>query len=194
MRACATVARQLRSFNQISLSRTSVCAFKSIQSINHVPSRAFAKMPPQPKAKAPLLSATLRKFYFLVHPDLFAAHPERRAVNEASLQQFLGFITALKSTNSDEPWPPVQHRNLTFFIRKRDADQKVIDGAFDLLQITLSTNGGNCKSSVETQLSSMFKRLKLAPKFRFDDDYFQLKPPQLRKEEEAEYDEDAQYQ
>ena len=57
-----------------------------------------------------------------MHPDLFHSHPQHRAVNEANLQHFLGFITAMKQTSSKDPWPPAQHTNLTFYIRRTRGD------------------------------------------------------------------------
>ena len=57
-----------------------------------------------------------------MHPDLFHSHPHHRSINEANLQHFLGFITAMKQTSSTDPWPPAQHTNLTFFIRRKARD------------------------------------------------------------------------
>jgi len=146
------------------------------------------------------------------------------------MQHFLGFITAMKQTNNDQPWPPAQHTNLTFYIRQRagggdkintalsfieynEAQDKkhshhnnqqqrkrkvqrrsVTDGDFHVLQLTLSTNGGNCRGLVEKQLSHLFAMLGLPEEFRWDDEYWQQKPPAKRgsgdtegQEEEYEY-------
>ena len=87
-------------------------------STSSTPSSSSSKRPGPP----PTLNATLRRFYFLVHPDLFHSHPHHRAVNEANLQHFIGFITAMKQTNSSEPWPHAQHTNLTFYVRRKRGD------------------------------------------------------------------------
>ena len=171
----------------------------------------------------PTLNATLRKFYFLVHPDLFHSHPTQRAVNEQNMQHFLGFITAMKQTNSDQPWPLAQHTNLTFYVRRKANDKintslsfiqhneqststttksntikppkrkpspSATGGDFHVLQLTLSTNGGNCRSLVEKQLRHLFAMLGLQEEFRWDDEYWQTKPPIKRGSGEEEEKED----
>jgi hypothetical protein len=87
-----------------------------------VSARRAASSASVPRSKTPTLNATLRRFYFLVHPDLFHSHPLHRSVNEANLQHFLGFVTAMKQTSSAEPWPPARHTNLTFYIRRKARD------------------------------------------------------------------------
>ena len=176
------------------------------------------------KRSVPTLNATLRRFYFLVHPDLFHSHPHHRAINEQNMQHFLGFITAMKQTNNEQPWPPAQHTNLTFYVRRRDGDRvntslsfieyneqrdkkhshinnsrhnkrrtqqpSTTDGDFHVLQLTLSTNGGNCRGPVERQLRHLFAMLGLPEEFRWDDEYWQQKPPVKRGSGEAEGQED----
>ena len=85
-------------------------------------SRCLSSSAAAPRSKTPTLNSTLRRFYFLVHPDLFHSHPLHRSVNEANLQHFLGFVTAMKQTSSAEPWPPARHTNLTFYVRRRARD------------------------------------------------------------------------
>ena len=194
----------------------------------HVLCRLFAS---PAKRSLPTLNSTLRRFYFLVHPDLFHSHPEQRAVNEQNMQHFLGFITAMKQTNNDAPWPPAQHTNLTFYIRRREggggdsintalsfieyneaqdkrhshhakqqprrkaAQRRPSTGTgdFHVLPVTLSTNGGNCRGLVERQLRHLFAMLGLPEEFRWDDEYWQQKPPAKRGTAEAEGQE-AEYE
>ena len=46
-----------------------------------------------------------------------------------------------------------------------------------MLRLTLSTNGGSCKSLVEKQLRHLFAMLGLPEEFKWDDEYWQTKPP-----------------
>ena len=181
------------------------------------------------KRTIPTLNATLRRFYFLVHPDLFHSHPEHRAINEQNMQHFLGFVTAMKQTNSDQPWPPAQHTNLTFYIRRKAGDKintrlsfieyneqhdkkhshhnktkrrpppttyqpPATDGDFHVLRLTLSTNGGNCRGPVEKQLRHLFAMLALPEEFRWDDEYWQMKPPVKRGGSEDDGEDDDEYE
>jgi hypothetical protein len=75
----------------------------------------------QSTGKIPTLSVNLRRFYKLVHPDLFHSHPELRKINEDNLQQFLSIIGAMKAIDS-EAYPMMFNHRFSFFIRKRPND------------------------------------------------------------------------
>ncbi|KAL8613915.1 hypothetical protein ACOMHN_032905 [Nucella lapillus] len=60
------------------------------------------------------VSAALRPFYFIVHPDLFGQFPNERAVNEDSLKHLSEYVMSLQVSGRARP---IQ---LTFFIRQHD--------------------------------------------------------------------------
>ena len=216
--------------NSVSISHSPFLSLPSLPSLSSRPThRSFATPTTTTTTKRPIptLNATLRRFYFLVHPDLFHSHPHHRAINETNMQHFLGFITAIRRTDNDQPWPAAQHTNLTFYIRRRVGDgintalsfieynertnkkhnhhstnnnnktkrkptqlPSNTEGEFHVLQLTLSTNGGNCRGIVEKQLRHLFVMLGLPEEFRWDDEYWQLKPPVKRGGGENEVQED----
>ncbi len=86
----------------------------------HATSRLFSSPTLHP---IPPLSSTLRRFFMLVHPDLFTLSPRHQAVNAENVQRLNSFLTELKATDSSDPYPARQFLNLSFFIKKRVGDQ-----------------------------------------------------------------------
>jgi hypothetical protein len=93
-------------------------------SISPIYSRLYSSSSSSSSSSLPLLSFVLRRFFFLVHPDLYSDSPNHQAVNAKSVQALNSFLTELKATSdSDSPYPPPQFINLSFFIRKRRGDR-----------------------------------------------------------------------
>jgi hypothetical protein len=119
---------------------------------------------------APLLKDVLRKFVMKVHPDRLVAHPEARAVNESSMQEFNNFITALKSRPIQESmqrenyeevdrstiYPKAMVAKMRFYVLA--ADGKTVSPQTLLLR----TTGGMCAGPVHDTLSAFFAQCGLA--------------------------------
>jgi hypothetical protein len=193
----------------------------------------------------------LRRFYKLVHPDLFHSHPELRKVNEENLQNFLSIIGNMKSID-DDSYPIMYNHRFTFFIRKRPNDginpnlyyeealfnekfdQKVAKGTlpyvlklvmnehkrdmwhkrthnlllpvpqllpheltehsngdhFHHIAFYISFNGGNCKKLVEKNLQHLFARCNIPMRFKWDEDFWRIRPPRRVSEEDEEFEEE----
>jgi hypothetical protein len=94
----------------------------------------------------PYISEVLKKFLFLVHPDLFTTYPAYQLANEESVQKFNSFISSLKynrNINNQYNYPPNQTIQLAFFVKKRSNDNAIIRPNITLQQLNL------IKSSIE---------------------------------------------
>jgi hypothetical protein len=68
--------------------------------------------------KTPYLSATLKKVYLKVHPDLLHAFPTARANNDESLKVVMDFLQDIKSADPDTPYPAAVNHHLKFYVKK----------------------------------------------------------------------------
>lgn len=54
-----------------------------------------------------------------VHPDLFSSNPIVQTQNQESLQKLNAFMTSMKHTSNEQPYPPAQQTKLLFYIPNR---------------------------------------------------------------------------
>jgi hypothetical protein len=155
-------------------------------------------------ADAPLLSATLRKLFFKVHPDRMHAFPEVAERNADAMSQLTGFLdditaddrTASTATNR-------KMRRLDFFI---PAPEAAVDDAatasdaeavqrFKRVRLSLRDSGGDCRKAIQKQLSPFFAAMGLDADFVYDEKYtFSAgdgAAPRLRKSKRARQEEEA---
>ena len=99
---------------------------------------------------APLLSHTLRKLYFLVHPDRTAMHPEVSERNTESMSELTGFlddITSAERTASTQTNRKM--RRLDFYV---PAEEPAVEDA--------ATSAGPDLDAATTRATRMPHRLK----------------------------------
>jgi len=111
-----------------------------------------------PDKKVPLFSATLKRFYVKIHPDLLHAHPEAKEQNEASLQDLMGFITEIQ--NKEEKYPAAGVKRLVFYVKTNKPGI-----TFRRVLLPLQTTGGKCQKLVGKTFSSLFENVGLEPEF-----------------------------
>lgn len=122
----------------------------------------------------------MKKFYIRTHPDLFENHPEKKEVNERSLQQLNEILNQLK--DDSEGYPPQQHLILPFYCRVVGSDDE-----FEEKSMRLSTTGGSCRTSVGKFIGNFFGELGFEKEFSWGKNFW--KTPLLEEvlqEEEAE--------
>lgn len=78
------------------------------------------------------VSAALRPFYFVVHPDLFGQFPSERAVNEESLKRLSEYVTSLQVKGRSRP------TELVFFIRLQNEASESFSGQIKRVAVCLS--------------------------------------------------------
>ena len=125
---------------------------------------------------APLLSHTLRKLYFLVHPDRTAMHPEVSERNTESMSELTGFlddITSAERTASTQTNRKM--RRLDFYV---PAEEPAVEDAattaapqFRKVRLNLRDSGGDCRNAIRKQLSAFFGALNLRPDFIYDEKF-----------------------
>ncbi|XP_073838009.1 T-cell activation inhibitor, mitochondrial [Musca autumnalis] len=109
------------------------------------------------------LSAALRPFYFVVHPDLFGQHPEQRTVNEDSLKQLSAHMQMLHERKFSVLR---ETKVLKFYIREENGEDR---NKFKLIQLTLDNKARDPKTIITKLLelcnlpTEYVKSLKSAP-------------------------------
>ena len=148
-------------------------------------------------ADAPLLSATLRKLFFQVHPDRMHAFPEVAERNADAMSQLTGFLdditaedrTASTATNR-------KMRRLDFFIPVVDEATTASTKRFKRVRLSLRDSGGDCRKAIQKQLSPFFAAMGLNAAFVYDEKYtFSAgdgAAPRLRKSKREREEEEAQ--
>ena len=103
----------------------------------------------------------------LVHPDLFAAHPELAAANDAALKALGGLLADARSgaRSADEMTPP-RAETLTLYARTS------APGEFVRVAARLRLPGGHCPDVLGAQLGALFADCGLPSTFHWGDEYW----------------------
>ena len=71
----------------------------------------------------PTLKGQLKKFYKMVHPDLFSAHPDARAANEAALTRLMSVADRFNKQPGGNPFAPPEGHVFTFYVMKKEGQK-----------------------------------------------------------------------
>jgi len=77
----------------------------------------------------PDIKVLVRKFYRLVHPDLFTRFPEQQKANQSALTEFMSFIDQWRKRPNGTPYGNVTKKRLEFYIfdKAKNAAQEDTD-------------------------------------------------------------------
>jgi len=132
------------------------------------------------RRRKPLLSATLKKLWVQVHPDLFENHKSIQRINSESMTKLTEFLTRIKSREMEEAWPAMQTQKLDFHLRLKTPETPL----FKKVTLTLSTNGGQCKGPVTKCFYSFFEGCGLPSDFQWDNEFWPTKDIPPRRDSE----------
>lgn len=141
----------------------------------------------------PTLKGQLKKFYKLVHPDLFAAHPDARAANEAALTQLMGVADRFNKQPGGNPFAPPEGHQFTFYVMKKE-NQKIniptgeipggrvtiteVEGQ-PLLRVHFETKINQAYELTRAAFGRLFESLGIDPEFVLDEPDERVFPPSI---------------
>jgi len=127
----------------------------------------------------PKLNDILRKFWKLVHPDLFSQFPEQRKINEQSMMIFQGYLSAIKDPSGDAEYPKFRNKRIVFILRTQTP------GHFLRAPLILHSSGSD-KGNASRSLREFFRLVGLAEDFEWDEEYWPLKGNKTMRSEAEE--------